>query len=173
MGKRFGRRQKRKLKQELANKVLQLSSAEKLNKSLQNNTEDLLFIVNDLREAFGKDSSFVPVENQYLLEQPLTYWDIEDSCDITLCSSYENITHKKPMQVMRKLLYNLTMDVKENPLQYDGTIHFRFYLDQGTNNVSQAGYTMSEDMLYKMDRVQLERRIGKEVAELIVKGVRR
>lgn len=35
------------------------------------------------------------------------------------------------------------------------------------------GYCMSEDMLYKMDRVQLERRIGKEVAELILQGTRR
>ena len=169
MSRRFGRNQKRKMREEIACKQQALTRAEGLLRYTAAEKDKLVDTLSEARYILG-DNVALPPEMQGNHPHPLGRdWDAAPRMKLDL-REFTSTAAMAPTTFQRMRMHTLLVDWKDKT-KADDRVHMRSMLDSG-----EVVYSLSSAALYEMPRDVLQalltREISRSIAQLMVEKLR-
>ena len=169
MSRRFGRNQKRKMREEIACKQQALTRAEGLLRWTTAEKDRLVDTLSEARYILG-DNVALPPEMQGNHPHPLGGdWDAAPRMKLDL-REFTSTAAMEPTTFQRMRMHTLLVDW-EDKTKTDDRVHVRSMLDNG-----EVVYSLSNAALYGMPRDALQalltREVSRAIAQLMVEKLR-
>lgn len=164
MSKRFGRNQKRKLKQELENQKEALEMANGLNAYLSKNNDKNIDTLRQVRSILGEHTALLDPQTQIIEAGPGS-----DLIELARVARNQNMFAYPGDQAIndynlhRDVLYLLNFVKHDDPLNLATHLEFR-YKD------GRVGYAISEFAMQNLPEDLLTGQIANEMAKMLVQG---
>lgn len=167
MSKRFGRNQKRKLKQELENQKEALKMANGLNDYLSKNNNKNVDMLQNVRRVLGEYTALLDPQTQNIEASPRS-----DLIELARVARNQNMFAYPGDQAIndyslhRDVLYLLNFVKHDDPLNLATHLEFR-YKD------GKVGYAISEQAMQNLPEDYLAGQIANEMAKMLVQNYRK